>query len=76
VNLQTLAQNIARSLAVSEAALRSFPEGRVLWVDDEPHNNVLLINAFQDLGIRVFLATSTDQALMLGSGPVKSDLAL
>jgi CheY-like chemotaxis protein len=59
---QQASQNIAQIFSAGSAGARSLSEGKILWVDENPSNNILLINAFQDLGVRVFLATSTDQA--------------
>ncbi len=65
IDPQVASQNIARSFPSQEAQARWFTESSILWVDDDPKKNTLLINAFQDLGIRVFLATSTEQAQAL-----------
>jgi CheY-like chemotaxis protein len=39
------------------------PQGRILWVDEHPTNNIGLSNAFQDLGIKVIQSVSTEDAL-------------
>lgn len=37
----------------------------ILWVDDRPENNVYLRKAFEELGLEITLALSTNQALEL-----------
>ena len=52
--------------AVAQAAARiPDQEPRVLWVDDEPDNNRYERQAFEQLGISVEIARSTDDALRL-----------
>ena len=56
-------QNIADAVSAAHSTdRRQFREVRVLWVDDNPSNNATLVNAFENLGIRVFQASSTDEA--------------
>lgn len=38
---------------------------QVLWVDDQPNNNVFLVSLLRDLGIQVHLAKSSQEALLL-----------
>jgi CheY-like chemotaxis protein len=40
-------------------------DGRILWVDDHPENNRYLIQLFEQSGMTVDLARSTDEALQL-----------
>ncbi len=51
--------------AVARTPLSTFSGAAILWVDDNPRNNTYLIDAFRELGIRVDLAKSTDEALDL-----------
>ncbi len=48
---------------VTEVA-RTRPSGRILWVDDQPTNNVYERQTFERLGIDVELSTSTNDALV------------
>src|SRR5690606_33969462 len=42
---------------------RATPPGRVLWVDDEPERNMVIIDLLQQLGTDVVLVKSTHEAL-------------
>jgi CheY-like chemotaxis protein len=46
-------------------AIPYLKEGRILWVDDIPENNRYLIQLFEQAGMTVDLALSTDTALRL-----------
>lgn len=46
------------------ASIRRMPQS-VLWVDDHPKNNSLLVAALAEQGVRVDIALSTDQGLEL-----------
>jgi CheY-like chemotaxis protein len=59
-------RNIGRSFASSAPATTDIPavlQGRILWVDEHPENNLWLSNAFQDLGIKVIQVASTAEAI-------------
>ena len=43
-------------------AARGLANARILWVDDNPDNNILERDALEALGVRFFLSTSTDDA--------------
>jgi CheY-like chemotaxis protein len=49
---------------------------RILWVDDNPPNNMLLAKSFRDLGIEVTEARSTDDAVKLLEGNQKFGLII
>lgn len=59
------AQQIAAvvSQAVQPRSIRRLAESSVLWVDDNPANNVNERKALEALGIRLRLSSSTDDAL-------------
>lgn len=38
-------------------------DGRILWVDDHPEYNTSLVRIFEEVGMRVDLARSTDEAI-------------
>lgn len=40
-------------------------KNRILWVDDQPENNIYERNAFESMGIEVSIALSTNEALCL-----------
>lgn len=55
---------------IEDAAAETTPESvrrlkgaRLLWVDDNPQNNVYERNALEDMGVRVTISTSTEDAL-------------
>jgi CheY-like chemotaxis protein len=54
-----------RRAAVSrlEHAAEILQDGRILWVDDQPEWNMPLVQLFQQLGMIVDTAVSTDEAL-------------
>ena len=57
-------QRAANAVAQAVAKLpEEETQPKVLWVDDRPQNNVLERQAFEQLGIAVELALSTDEAL-------------
>jgi CheY-like chemotaxis protein len=63
-----VSRNIGRSFASAAptAATTNNPtvlQGRILWVDEHPANNLGLSNAFQDLGIKVIEVASTAEAI-------------
>ncbi len=70
VDLQSQLQGLSsggRGPAVGEGA-RILEEGveginRILWVDDEPKRKAMLIQSFQEQGIDVITALSTEEAL-------------
>ena len=53
----------AVSQAVQPRSIRRLAESTVLWVDDNPANNVNERRALEALGIRITLSSSTDDAL-------------
>jgi CheY-like chemotaxis protein len=55
-------KNISDIFGARSDNLRPLNQGKILWVDDTPTNNTLLVRSFQDLDIQVTQATSTDQA--------------
>lgn len=60
-----------------EATLRRIRGGRVLWVDDEPANNELEIEALRGREVDVDCATSNDEALEhISADPAAYDLIL
>jgi CheY-like chemotaxis protein len=48
---------------VSLQVLRSIADSKLLWVDDNPSNNIYLRQSLEALGISIELARSTDEAL-------------
>ncbi len=48
---------------LSQDAIRRIADARILWVDDEPANDVNERQALEAFGVRVFLSTNTDDAL-------------
>lgn len=70
VGLQSQLQGLSsggRGPALGEG-VRAVEEGveginRILWVDDEPKRNAMLIQSFQEQGIDVITALSTEEAL-------------
>lgn len=61
----------------SEATMRRIGAGRVLWIDDQPGNNELEIEALRDRGVEVDLATSNAEALdSVATDPARYDLVL
>jgi CheY-like chemotaxis protein len=61
VNAEAVAQVVLDSLPAATALTGR--RKRILWVDDRPQNNVQLRRAFEEIGIFVQTATSTDRAL-------------
>jgi CheY-like chemotaxis protein len=66
------AANVVRR-AVTPQTLWNFRSGSILWVDDNPSNNMNLIDAFRKLGINVDLSLSTDEALAKLDGGQRYD---
>jgi CheY-like chemotaxis protein len=61
---QQIVRNIAGAVAAGlEASATGTKALRLLWVDDEPANNRLLVGAFRELGIEVAERTSTEAGL-------------
>ena len=64
---------------LSQAALRKIASAQILWVDDEPNNNVNERQALEALGVRITLSTTTADALAkaaaLPFGVIISDMA-
>lgn len=58
---QTIAAELLR--AIGGGARRRLAETSVLWVDDEPGNNVVEREALRALGVRVTTSRSTEDAL-------------
>ena len=56
------ATDVVAEVLTSKAA-RKVSGSKILWVDDEPVNNEAERDSFESLGMRVSLATSTEQAL-------------
>lgn len=48
---------------VTPTAIRRASRSSILWVDDRPYNNIYPRQALEKLGIKIVLATSTDEAL-------------
>jgi len=59
--IATSAGSIARSTGTSPNA--PLLQGKILWVDEHPTNNLALSNAFQALGITVIQSTTNEEAL-------------
>ena len=51
------------AISAESTAHQPAPRRRILWVDDRPANNRLERRAFEELGVEVRVATSTDEAL-------------
>jgi CheY-like chemotaxis protein len=49
--------------------IRQIEGSRVLWVDDQPNNNVYERRALEVLGVKFVIATSTDEALQKANLP-------
>jgi PleD family two-component response regulator len=49
--------------SISLQVLRSIAGCKLLWVDDNPNNNIYLRQSLEALGISIELAISTDEAL-------------
>jgi CheY-like chemotaxis protein len=62
ISAQQAVQNISGGFVSQTGDVKPLNQGKILWVDDNPDNNTLLINAFKQLGIQVTLALSTEQA--------------
>ena len=48
---------------LSRSAIRRFADATILWVDDEPNNNINERQSLEALGVRFILSTSTENAL-------------
>ncbi len=48
---------------LTQAQIARIANARILWVDDEPNNNVNERQALEAFGVRSVLASSTDRAL-------------
>ncbi|HEY0309420.1 MAG TPA: response regulator [Acidobacteriaceae bacterium] len=48
---------------VTPETIRRTKQSKILWVDDQPNNNVHEREAFEALGIRFIIATSTEEAV-------------
>ncbi|WP_236245948.1 response regulator [Streptomyces sp. CC210A] len=46
-----------------ERSAESLQDGRILWVDDRPRNNLALVRLFESMGMQVDLALSTEEGL-------------
>lgn len=60
------AQNAASTIAsfpIDDRARRRLRDAQILWVDDHPEENRFEIQGLEAFGIRVTLATSTDEAV-------------
>lgn len=62
ISAQQAVSNISNVFVGQTGDLKPLNQGKILWVDDNPDNNTLLINSFRQLGIQVTLALSTEQA--------------
>jgi CheY-like chemotaxis protein len=65
-----LSRSVGKSLRAADYAVgllklhgRPTPSRRLLWVDDQPTNNLLEAKAFEELGFAVDFVVSTDEAL-------------
>lgn len=56
----TARRGVLRRLARSAESLR---DGKILWVDDRPRNNMALVHLFESMGLQVDLALSTEDGL-------------
>jgi PleD family two-component response regulator len=51
------------SEAFTKRTLKRVSKTKILWVDDQPDNNIAVKEVLQSLGILIRLATSTEQAM-------------
>jgi CheY-like chemotaxis protein len=58
-----IAQGIVHAARTSLSNASALAARRILWVDDNPSNNALLVRSFRDLGITVAEVRSTDEAM-------------
>jgi len=58
----TQTANVVKS-TVTSTSLSQYAGKRILWVDDQPDNNLYEIQLFQSLGMVIDTSTSTDAAL-------------
>lgn len=54
---------VSDAAVVAAGDIKRLQGKTILWIDDNPSNNTLLSNAFTELGIKVILALSTEEAL-------------
>lgn len=69
-NNDRIAKLVSRSLhetneIITRDALKFAADKTVMWVDDNPSNNIYEKNALEAIGIRVWTVTNTDKALEL-----------
>ncbi|MDO0934148.1 response regulator [Streptomyces sp. DG2A-72] len=46
-----------------ERSAESLQDGKILWADDRPRNNIALVRLFESMGMQVDLALSTEEGL-------------
>ncbi len=56
-----IAETVER--AIPRSAMEKLFSASILWVDDRPNNNIIERNMFEELGLRIELAASTEEAL-------------
>lgn len=63
-DVQRTVARMAKQIPAEEEAgdLRRAPAQRVLWVDDNPENNALLVDQLERMGVTVEAVKSTDEA--------------
>lgn len=62
-DLDSIVDLVSKTTNKMGISLSGNPRNRILWVDDNPGNNVHARHAFETIGIEVRLALSTDEAL-------------
>ncbi len=63
-NIRRIADSISEAAAQTDSRQRS--RALVLWVDDNPSNNVYERKSLEAFGIRIIVSTSTEDALEVG----------
>ena len=64
INVNEITDIVAKASSdLNSKALRS--KNKILWVDDTPENNLLERSVFENVGLDVYTALSTDEALHL-----------
>jgi CheY-like chemotaxis protein len=63
-DIQRIVDSVRKTIPASESD-RSGWKTKILWVDDNPENNIYERQAFQAIGLRITLALSTNEALDL-----------
>jgi tRNA A-37 threonylcarbamoyl transferase component Bud32 len=73
--IATVASFRVRSAGEPTLAAGPPPVSHVLWVDDNPENNLDVVEQFEDRGVRVTTVLSTEEALR-GYDPDEQDLVI